>query len=231
MLGYTNVRYDYKGYYGDGIDEWTDLLLTGDEFKDKSDNHYQIDVSGDISIDEETLRDGRPTYLFGTLDHAMQIPIAAAPSVNHDWTIEYWLQPITCATSSCVYHQYGTHNSNHGLIVGYNSGANTWYRGYYIGKENGTAWQHNNLSIGTLTKDNWHHCAWSRSNNTIYRFLNGSLAGSTAYSLSLVVPAYKPEIGRYAHNTVSPSFRLQDFRISSTGRYIADFTPPERFIN
>jgi len=71
MLGYTNVRYDYKGYYGDGIDEWTDLLLTGDNFKDKSDNHYDIDVSGDVSIDEETLRDGRPTYLFGTLDHAM----------------------------------------------------------------------------------------------------------------------------------------------------------------
>lgn len=231
MLGITNINAPYKGYTGPGIDEYTVLALTGSDFEDKSDNHFQVEKIGGIGITADVTRDGRPSYQFKSdRTCVIELPLETARTGSDNWTIEYWLQPGTCATSSCIYHQWGVGGSVNGLLVGYNSAANTWYRGYYAGNAAGTGWTHSNLSLGTLTTGNWYHCAWTRYDNKIYRFLNGTLVGSTAYNIVIGTPYIKSEIGRYSHNNVHPSFYLQDFRISSTARYIATFTPPDRLI-
>ena len=86
----------------------------------------------------------------------------------------------------------------------------------------------NALITGTtsITADNWHHAAVTRSGNDFKLFLDGNLEGST--TATSVVDAINPfQIGaRESQLADVMRGHIDEVRISNTARYTAAFTPP-----
>ncbi len=81
----------------------------------------------------------------------------------------------------------------------------------------------------TLSDQNWHHVALSRSGSNTKLFFNGSQTGSTYTVLdSILSPKFFLGIQSYsASATNGVNAYLQDFRITvGKARYTANFTPP-----
>jgi hypothetical protein len=79
---------------------------------------------------------------------------------------------------------------------------------------------------GRLTLNTWKHVAVTRSSNTLRRFIDGTLRGSTTWSANLTGTSFL--IGGSPYGSAGYlTGNIDDFRITvGVARYISSFTPP-----
>lgn len=87
----------------------------------------------------------------------------------------------------------------------------------------------NDIIIGstTLSANTWYHIAVSRdSSNNLKLFVNGTQDGST-YTTSIDLGSNRPmRIGQNIDNNACLNGHIDEFRVSNTARYTANFTAP-----
>lgn len=152
-------------------------------------------------------------YFDGTGDY-LSIPYKSAIDVGTgDFTLECWVYKMT---SSSDWRIAGGPNSagffgEFSNQIGFGISAVEW-TAYYAGKP--------------IPLNQWSHVAWSRSNNTMYVFINGVLAGSTSvsgknYGLNNGSLLIGSENGGSLVTGYISNFRL----IKGTGIYTSNFYP------
>ena len=133
-----------------------------------------------------------------------------------DFTIECWVKPISVAAGTKVIFDMRTAATEVSPYL-YLDGANLKY---YV---NGSV-----VITGTdnLVANTWYHVAISRSGSTTKMFVDGTQDGSD-YSDGSNYGTTKPLVigGDYAGNNELPGY-IDEFRVSTTARYTANFTAP-----
>jgi hypothetical protein len=85
----------------------------------------------------------------------------------------------------------------------------------------------------TLPGTGWHHVAWSYDLTTSRLFLDGALVGTMTFSAPVLEPDQPMRIGAWVGSDgIIASHRrgrVDEVRVSSTVRYVSDFTPQRRF--
>ena len=146
----------------------------------------------------------------------------AAFNFPGDFTVEAWIY-LTTAIGSGAYTEYALAaqwSGTGGL-------AWLWYlksNGFTVVLGNGSAVVgYDNLGSVSLTTNQWHHVALSRSGSTISSYINGARFGT--YSSSLNLSATGPlTIGDQDASTTRPFYgRIDEFRITKgVARYTGD---------
>jgi hypothetical protein len=137
-----------------------------------------------------------------------------------NWTIDFWYFRFTTGLAGLVTKR-NTTTSYSPFVLFDNSGVLTLYMSL-----DGSTWAVNNLTCGTIPLNAWTHIALVMRNQTIYVYMNGVLQNSAALSGGLWVNNDLFDIGGNSDSTgVTPGL-FDEFRISDTARWQANFTPP-----
>jgi hypothetical protein len=140
-----------------------------------------------------------------------------------DFCVEFWANiPSTSGTGYfvSVWEDAGGSDANSSWLIRLNN--------------NGTLITHltqgsstfNTLTSGTLSTNTWFHCAYTRSGNTIYLFIDGVLAQSASVSGAMNTVVRALRVGYQSGGSVLTGY-LDDLRITKgNARYTATFTPP-----
>jgi hypothetical protein len=140
-----------------------------------------------------------------------------------DFCVEFWANiPSTSGTGYfvSVWEDAGGSDANSSWLIRLNN--------------NGTLITHltqgsstfNTLASGTLSTNTWFHCAYTRSGNTIYLFIDGVLAQSASVSGAMNTVVRALRVGYQSGGSVLTGY-LDDLRITKGyARYTANFTPP-----
>lgn len=165
-----------------------------------------------IAIEQGVM--GSSAYFDGTGD---QLSVASHTDFAYgsgDFTIEFWGYYTSIASGECFFDQRSTDPQVVPTLY-YLNGTNL---AYYV---NGS-----NLITGSAVSLNtWHHIAVSRASGTTRLFLDGVLQGSAVSDSNSYVQGGPLIInGRYALD-YSPAGYVDEFRVSNSARYTANFTP------
>jgi hypothetical protein len=138
-----------------------------------------------------------------------------------DFTIDCWVYCPTVYVAQTIYSQY--------------TDANNSFR-FYIGSDNklravgfvAGAYALDHASSGVLAAGNWVHVALVRSGATWTTYLNGVSQGSSTATVSMTGFTNNVWLGRWEGNAgdYQADFYMDEFRISDTARWTANFTPP-----
>lgn len=150
-----------------------------------------------------------------------------------NFTIEFWWYPTSTARQA-LYH--GSFGIDWSLGIDYSSVSTNQKIGIWA-SSNGTAWNlinadpgGNGIGTTTVTQNAWNHIAFVRNGTTWMLFVNGNRdLNLTGISGSVVSRATYPKaIGTWFSSTAIQEQLgyIQDFRISKTARYTANFTIP-----
>ena len=182
----------------------------------------QVDTAQSKFGGSSALFDGSGDYL--VVEHSNTINFG-----SNDFTLECWYRPTSRATG------YPVILSNY---PDYSPGANTWVLLDRHNDVNNTkftffVWNFNSFSTSMLTSTtsvsngNWYHIAITRNANTWRMFINGTLESTQTSSVSLDGTATpKISVGRSNVSNTEINGHVDEFRISNTARYTANFTAP-----
>lgn len=185
-------------------------------FTDNSSNALTVTVNGNAQISTTQSKFGGASgYLDGTGDYLTLASTSLFGFGTGDFTIEYWTYP-TRNTINETFIDTRPSDTGTPLVLGKSSGgAVRCYDGSTV------------RTGGTMTLNQWHHVAWSRSGSSNNVFLNGTsvISFTNAFdagsSRGLVVGS----------NVVTTAENCQgyfdDLRITKgIARYTSNFTPP-----
>jgi hypothetical protein len=156
--------------------------------------------------------------LFAASGHRLTANIGAGQFGTGDFSVEAYVHKTDTAVGAIG----GTYNG---------SGAGRW--GFSLSSTN-LQFRHAdsvivNRSV-TVSSDVWYHVAACRSGTTLRLFLDGTQVGSDATLSDDFNAAAAMTAGAWAGVPTTSSWRgyIQDFMITHTDKYTANFTPPAR---
>lgn len=139
--------------------------------------------------------------------------------------------------NSCI-HKYGASDGTRswGFGIAPTSGAsNRLWLTYSTNGLSGT--QVDLFQAATIANDTWYHIALTRSGNTLYWFLDGSLLGTTAFSATIYSGTSDVCIGRYGTFSGSTTYDdmalvgyISGIMICNYAVWTATFTPPSSHV-
>lgn len=162
---------------------------------------------------------GSSVFINGWLDTNSQVLTFG----TGDFTIECWARPSASLANNGIFHispsgfsQSGSPTSRGLALAFYNQGANGF--NYYGGNANWGA------AFGSTHNANtWYHLAMVRSSGTLKIYVNGTSEVSIADTVNYT--AHRIVIGGYYSTSFTMSGHIDEFRISNSARYTANFTP------
>ncbi len=176
-------------------------------------------VSGDIT---SLYFDGNDSYFVNEHDNLLDV-------TGSDWTIETWVYPTEVPPSSTypaiisrkysfeLYFRNTSGNLGVGILAFNGSGTGFGIEGSL------------NSGTNSMTLNNWHHIAASRSGSTTRLFIDGVIVGTSTdpdFDLDASISAvnfgarYNGGYERYINNC-----KLDEIRYSKTARYLSNFIP------
>lgn len=208
-------------------DSYTKLLLhmsdvTGNNFIDYSSSYKTITPYGDIAHTTEQKK-------FGVASAALNGGSYLQLSASDDWdlgtgnfTVDFWVR------FTAIGGDYGANSPNNQYFfdIGSNQSFLHWYSGYWMVQNPSMTVV---LSYANTPSINiWIHVALSRSGNTWYLFLNGSLVRSVSNTSAFGGSGRTLTVGDYGGGgTHGIMGYLDEFRFSKgIARWTANFTPP-----
>jgi hypothetical protein len=208
----------------------TALLVNGYNFTDSSGKNNAVAATGTPTITRfSPFTSGGPTsyspsttgtstyfngssYLYNSTGSFSSMDFGTG-----DFTVEMWVF-MTAGTSSAGYTLIDTRNSSmagNGYVLWLNT-SNVFTQQFNAGTAN---------SAGSVVPYCWNHVAWSRKSGTARMFLNGTLVRSYADTNNYTTNAVY--ISRNNENALGYiTGYLADLRVTSSGLYTANFTPP-----
>lgn len=187
---------------------------------DTGDGRTQTGVvpSGNAQISTtQSYFSGTSAYFDGTGDYLTSINL---PTIGTgDFTFEFWVRPTAAGLlNKGIFHFSPTGiraNATDDIAVGFiNSTQWVVYRGGTYAFPN----------TSTITADTWHHVALSRSSGTTTLYWNGTSINSAADTFNY--SGTQIGIGGYYSTSNLLIGYIDEFRISNSARYTANFTAP-----
>jgi hypothetical protein len=196
-----------------------------------------LTANGNAQISTAQSKFGGSSGLFdGTGDYVSMSAIQY-PGVD-TWTVEghFYLTNVTTKPVVAIWqNDAGDSSRRHMLFFATSTHGDASVRNrIYLGLGSGSSYDFPFVSY-TLTANTWFHLAVSRDgSNNIRFFINGTQQGSTQSSTKAFFPT-SALTGRIGSNTFENGDmygHFDEFRVSKTARYTANFTTPtEPFIN
>lgn len=216
----------------------TSLLICGyNRFRDGSSNNFTINRNGDVRITNfspfapsaayNASTNGGSMTFDGTGDYLS----ASNSSVNNlglnDFTIELWFKSDNGSlnTHACFVASYASPTSGSWAFK-----AQSGTSGYIQFASYGPSWNDWVTTTNIAADKSWHHCAVTRSGNTLRIFVDGAVAGtwniSSASSFTggghpLTVGFMSQDSTSYINGNIS-NVRI----VKGTALYTSAFTPP-----
>lgn len=195
-----------------GLDINTVALLHFDESTTKDGCGNTWTLSGTPTIDSNQSKfGGKSLYLNGS-------SYLTTPSVCNfgtgDFTVDFWA--YTPAYNASIPYAVIT-NSNGGLGISLYSNNLNLARATIA----------NDISTTTIStiSSQWNHYAVTRKNGVAYLFVNGALMKSGEWTVNCVSTNTYIGVDGDAANAKFTGY-IDEFRVSDTARWTADFTPP-----
>jgi hypothetical protein len=178
-----------------------------------------ITAIGNAQIDTAQSQFGGSSYLGdGTGDYLSVSPLNSFAFGTGDYTIEFWFRSNGAITSNVLLLDARPASGNGAYPAIYlPSSVPT----YYVSSANRIT------GTTTLSANTWYHLAISRSGTSTKMFLNGTQEGSTwTDTTDYLEPPYWI-IGAQSYTLGSASWNgwIDEFRVSNSARYTANFTP------
>lgn len=193
-------------------------------FADGSTNNHTITPSGDISTKpfapyeykEYTVGEhGGSAYFDGTGDY-LDVTSSAANLGTGDFTVECWAYWSADPRSIIYDTRQSDGNSGHAIFMTSTTHNVVFY------DNNATVL----TSAGAVKQGIWNHIAVVRNSGTINIFINGKKDTAQVTGNTTNFDAHTFRIGEKTYGGIpNVTGNITDFRISSTARYTADFTP------
>ena len=207
-------------------------------FKDQSTSNHAITVSGTVSSKPKSVFDnglyseavhGASVYFDGDGDYIDLNGDAGFAFGTNDFTVEFWLYPLTRPSNECTICDFRgvSQNSTHTLLY-IDSQYNTNNIIYYT--QGG-----GRITSSVITDNTWTHVALVRQGYYVRLFVNGQQQGSTfTNSLSQLVGTNRPRFGGSGYVTTASGSNghnlkayMSDIRVlNGTCAYFSNFTPP-----
>ena len=144
---------------------------------------------------------------------------------SNNFTIEFWLYPITFSNGSAFLTKGWTGSYGSFLFYYYN---NTTPQIYFYAGSNNSAWDIvNGVSINSnLSSNTWTHIAVTRSGSNFYLFSNGVLTNTVTSSASIYNSTAPVTVGGDNSGGHLSNCYIDDLRITNgVARYTSTFTP------
>ena len=182
-----------------------------------------ISYYGNAQIDTAQSKFGGSSALFDGTGDYLDSNTTIITLGTSDFTIEGWVRASTTMANNGIFHLSPTGFSTSGNAVDrglafafYNTSTYGWVQ--YAGNADWGA------GLGTAHSANtWYHFAMVRSGSTLTTYINGtsqlSVTDSTNYT------AHRLIVGGYYSSSFLMNGWIDEFRISNTARYTANFTP------
>ena len=197
------------------------LMLDGESLTDKSQNAVTVTVQGAVTVDSSVKKIGNSSLKFaGALTDYLTVPSSSLFAFPGDFTIEFW-------TYANQWAQIG------GATVYFcNNVLDQMQIGVYPNNSNIQLYLNGAVIQGALSASivgRWMHIAVVRSGTTITIYEDGvsRASGTSSYS----VPASLCYVGRQLIRSPTDyganlNGYIDDFRVTKSARYTANFTPP-----
>lgn len=194
---------------------------------DSSPYARSLSCVGDAQLDTAQKKFGTASLLFDGTGDYVSIPDSADFAYGtNDFTIDFWVRFNSTANSGTFYSQ--TPNSFNEFLF-YWTTSNRLY--FYCTESSSTLVEF--YANWTPSSGTWYHLAVVRNGNSWYIFIDGvsqtlTLA-SGSYSLTIPNYAWEVDLGAYhsaSSDTLFFNGWLDEFRISRSARWTANFTPP-----
>ena len=203
------------------------LTCQNPTLKDESSSNHTITVTGSPSIEPfspydydneySTTNHGGSVYFDGTTGNNLDITPSAANLGTGDFTVECWAYWSADPRSIIYDTRQSDGNSGHAIFMTSTTHNVVFY------DNNATVL----TSAGSVKQGIWNHIAVVRNSGTINIFINGKKDTAQATGNSTNFDAHTFRIGEKTYGGIpNVTGNITDFRISSTPRYTADFTPP-----
>jgi hypothetical protein len=197
---------------------------TNSTFTDSSSNSHSITANGNTTQASFSpyRSGGYSTYFDGSGDY-ISMPYDSSFDLIADFTIEFWFNPSDSTIGGITQNGATSFVGNAFTIV--------WDHGTYADKI--SVWERNNSNSGTtallvsstLSTNEWHHVAVTRSGSTATLWINGVSAATATDSNTWYIGETNLIIGKYWGADFTGYIR--DFRVvKGTAVYTAAFTPP-----
>jgi hypothetical protein len=191
-------------------------------FVDSSSSPKIVNASGTATLSTSQIKFGTASLrVTGTASsHAAIADTPAIELGSNDFTIEFWIYPITTANNYFLGKGDASSALGSSLSFSFSLGC-----AFYIG--GATV----NLPCSPPIINTWSHIAITRSGSTLRYFLNGLLLHSVAITGSVNNVNQPMQVGGYGPGGSNAHF--DEFRlIVGTAIYTANFTPPvSAFVN
>lgn len=204
------------------------LTLQTNRFNDTSANAFVITNGGASSVqafspfaptaEYSVATVGGSGFFDGTGDYLSFASNSAFNVGSGDYTFEAWVyQTARNATAGTVFTLRNADDTAFPDVCIESGGA---LRGYMSGGAQGSA------STLTVPLNTWTHIAWVRNSATVYYYINGAAAGSTAQSTNWST-AQTPKIGGQGWNSAFLFIGyISNARFTKSAVYTGNFTPP-----
>jgi hypothetical protein len=144
---------------------------------------------------------------------------------SNNFTMEAWVYPASVSGNKNIFYINGN-NSSYSAICLYVQDSQFAFLANQTG---GYPWTLQIGAVGpTISSNTWYHVAATRSGNSFYVFVNGTLVSGAPYTLSGAlfngttnIIGYQPTVASYFSGSISNA-RI----INGTALYTASFTPP-----
>ena len=194
----------------------------GSTFRDSSLRNHTITPYGDVTRSSTESRFNDSSIKFdGTGDYLTLADSDDWSFGDGDFTIDFWVYPTDNSTNYQGLITQVPSETSTGMWIEYNAGTLRLF------VRNGSGDLFTEIN-GSMVKDNWHHVAVVRKENTMYLFKDGYSQGSSSYSgtwPNFSAPVYIGYRNGYNHfNGYMDQIRI----VKGTALYDTTFVPPTR---
>jgi len=173
-----------------------------------------VTAEGNAQVDTAQSKFGGGSYLSTATDGLRLSPVDSFGVGTGDITIEMWYRTTSTATNQCLYDQRDTANGYYPALFNNGSNIKMWWNSAYRLTNN-----------TTISNNTWYHVALVRNSGDWKIYVNGS--GSSSYTAGDSIAPNDDAVIGYNFNDVSGTIgNIDEFRISNTARYTANFTAP-----
>ena len=207
-----------------GIDQYTKLMLHGENLLDSSEISKNLTNFGTVAVNTSVKKFGTSSIQFSGTNYLSLADDVDWNFTAGDYTIDCWLYIPTVGTARMgIFSNYsGAGIGNIQLELNTQGGGS-----FQTFAQSSSGFSNIESADGTITSNSWYHIAFVRNGNLFTQYVNGVSVGSDNQSITLQDPTNTLYVGYTAYQTKYLTGYIDELRVSKgIARWTSNFTPP-----